>query len=1017
MKIQIIHLSDIHIEKANEPIHKKLPHLINAIANVDPEVKGCLLIFTGDISFSGKKEQFDIAEEFFFELLCEVESRFKDIPVKTIFVPGNHDCDISNENIVRDTIIEKIKDKKTFKKELVDIVIEPQTNFFNFIEQVEDQNIKNKIYWTREFEFEQEKIIINCFNTAWISTKKEQQGTLLFPVEITLKSPPNSLIISVFHHPYSWLESNNSRVFKGMVEESSDLILTGHEHVPGSFSKEFTHSSRNEFFEGGVLNDSKNSLNSSFNVVLIDFKNRKQKKLFYEFENKICGYKEIREKSTEWLEFKRNPVLVKNTFQFGKNISEFIEDLGTTYSHPRKSHVSLDDIFVFPDLRCLEGGDLSGDSNPVKYISSEEVPDYILSNNLLVVGERFSGKTALTKQAFSIFRKNGLVPIYFDGSRFNEHLLKDGKFEKYIEECFVEQYDNTDWGKYRQLEKEKKVAIIDNVHLFEVNDAGKVKIVEKLRQYFTKFFLVADDSLNFEKLKYSKKEENPFKDFINLEIMPFKNYLRCEMVEKWLILGQEYSCNGQEFIREVDRIDRLLSSVLASRMFPAVPVFILTLLQQIEANKKHILISGSYGELFEFLISAKLRESNIGKVDLVTLNTYLSELAYILFENESTAIGKEEFEEFHNSHNKKFALNLNFGKVVEHLCFATILSEINNLFCFKYQFSFYYFLAKYLADHFHEDEIKNIFNKIALGLHREDYANIIILLSHFSKDPLILETVLEQTNGTFKQYPPCDFSEDFKFLDGLDDKIDVELINLEDTSPREVRQELNKAKDEIEQRSSSEVSSDSDSSDFNRATKALQVSGQILRSYAGSLESAKKIDLANACYALGMRAIKSFSVLLESSLDDFIESFYEEIKKENSKADEKRIKKLIRGLIYFLSQIAIISFIKKVSSSVGSPNLRLTFAEILKSDGNIGNRFVDISIKYDHFQSFPTSEVKGLIKELKNEPFNNRILQILTSMHFLLFEEDYQLRQQVCGWLGIPFKKTSTLTAKKEKVR
>ncbi len=1012
MKIEIVHLSDIHFESSNNPISKKFPQLVSAITNIEPEIKAYILVFSGDITFSGQKEQFKAAEEFYLNLLCEIENNPGEILVKSIFVPGNHDCDLSEENSIRALVVEKIKDGKNIDTAFLDLATQPQCNFFNFLENIGDQNVKNKLLWTSEFEIENEKIAINCFNTAWMSTKNEKQGTLRFPTEIfDQRESTNSLEVSVFHHPYNWLESNNARKFKDQVEDRADLILTGHEHNQANYCKENSNSTRNEFFEGGVLNETGKPSKSSFNIVLIDFESQKLKKVSYEF--KSGAYKEVVANSNNWSPFKKNPAQLKNTFQLKGKFLEDIDDLGLACSHPRKTHISLNDLFVFPDLKFLEKEINPEDSKPLKTIKSAKVKDYILQNNkILIVGDQFSGKSALAKQSVNLFRKADLVPIFLDGSKINSSNLKQETFISYIHEAFEAQYENTEWGNFQLLPKEKKAVVLDNFHLLRINEKGKIKLIELLNNNFGYNLLFADETLKFEEINYLKAEGKPFLDFINLEVLPFSKFLRHQVIEKWLTLGQEYSWNNHDFIREVDQIERILSNVMDSNMIPSVPVFILIMLQQIEANRQHLLVSGSYGELFEFIISYKLGEFNTGKIDLVTLQTYLSEFAFILFKSKKSFVSEEEMERFHDEHLKNFAIKLDYKKVIDHLLACTIFSKGNDLLHFKYQFSYYYFLAKYLADHFHEKEIENVFGEIVQNIHREDYANTVIFLSHFSKNPIILDSVLGQLNSVFNKSACCDFSEDFKFLNVLDDRINIELFHPEYTSPMEVRQKVNNIADDLDKKFEEEDYSLDESSDFNKASKALQVAGQILRSYAGSLTTEKKIQLTKACYSLGMRSIKAFLDKLELGLNDIIEAFYENIKEGKSIPTEEKSKKMIKGFIYFLSQISVISFIKKVSSSVGSPILQLTFKELLEKENNLGNIFIDLSIKLDHYPSFPESVIKDLSEKLKKEPFNMAILKILTLTHFLMFEENIALRQKVCGWLKIPTKKIPLLKPK-----
>jgi predicted phosphodiesterase len=74
-----------------------------------------------------------------------------------------------------------------------------------------------------------------------MSSLHENQSKLIFPLNCiereNISFEENNLTISIFHHPYHWLESNNIRQFKELLTDSSDYILTGHEHTPSAKKK------------------------------------------------------------------------------------------------------------------------------------------------------------------------------------------------------------------------------------------------------------------------------------------------------------------------------------------------------------------------------------------------------------------------------------------------------------------------------------------------------------------------------------------------------------------------------------------------------------------------------------------------------------------------------------------------------------------------------------------------------------------------------------------------------------
>src|SRR5206468_10138158 len=94
MKAAILHISDIHFQAARtNPVMGRPEAIVAALRSADPLLDGCIVAVTGDIAFSGKDEEYALANQFFKELRTSLER----VPgfkfVRSFLVPGNHDCD------------------------------------------------------------------------------------------------------------------------------------------------------------------------------------------------------------------------------------------------------------------------------------------------------------------------------------------------------------------------------------------------------------------------------------------------------------------------------------------------------------------------------------------------------------------------------------------------------------------------------------------------------------------------------------------------------------------------------------------------------------------------------------------------------------------------------------------------------------------------------------------------------------------------------------------------------------
>src|ERR1043165_5357793 len=87
-----LHFSDVHVSASSEwdadHVRKALVADLRDLFARDASQKPDFIFFTGDATFSGRREQFDVAQKFFDDVraVCGV------VPERFFIVPGNHDC-------------------------------------------------------------------------------------------------------------------------------------------------------------------------------------------------------------------------------------------------------------------------------------------------------------------------------------------------------------------------------------------------------------------------------------------------------------------------------------------------------------------------------------------------------------------------------------------------------------------------------------------------------------------------------------------------------------------------------------------------------------------------------------------------------------------------------------------------------------------------------------------------------------------------------------------------------------
>lgn len=286
MRISILHLSDLHFTESNNLIIEKQTKFFDAIKNNVNISSYLFIVVTGDIVNSGKSVEYSKFENFIKSFEKSIKQYCQDITVEYIFAPGNHDCDFSiPEQEARDAIILNtiLPNPSNTSLPLVNLCSNVQESYFSFTESLHNKDalneeLSNKLLYRYEFDLKNgEKISFNSYNFSFMSQKKEKQADLIFPMHLIdykkILSNKNSsrLNISLFHHPLHWLKHTSIRDFTEFINESSDIVFSGHEHTSrGKELKDIFAKDYIEYIESGALQDLHNPNDSKFNLINIE---------------------------------------------------------------------------------------------------------------------------------------------------------------------------------------------------------------------------------------------------------------------------------------------------------------------------------------------------------------------------------------------------------------------------------------------------------------------------------------------------------------------------------------------------------------------------------------------------------------------------------------------------------------------------------------------------------------------------------------------------------------------------
>lgn len=708
-----------------------------------------------------------------------------------------------------------------------------------------------------------------------------------------------------------------------------------------------------------------------------------------------------------------------NIFKINTNFRKILNQHGALFLHSNKGILTLIDIFIFPDLRSLEGdgSDIYSDITNSEILTSIDQNE----NKLFLVGSELSGKTALCKRVYMHYYDNSYIPIYIEGARLRETSMD--LFLKLLNTCFIEQYDEDALEQFEQLDNKKKLIIIDGFDKTKLNLKYRYALLDRINKHFPNIIITSNNYFQIEEIVYEEnKKENIFDNYRQYEILEYGHRLRSKMISEWNKLGVEEYVEESDLVYKNDNAQRIVDTIIGRNLVPAYPFFLFTILQSIEVGTSHNLKESSYGYYYDLLITQALGRINIRNDEIDAYNNYITELANYFFENKVYEVTLAFLTDFHNWFCEEYAITPNLKEYTRDLLYASILECNSGLYRFRYKYVYYYFVAKYAANNISSDKTRNRISYMCNRLHNEEYANIIMFLTHLSKDPFVLNEIIENAKKHFSEIYPVTFDRDIVAINKLIDTIPKLVYkNIEYKEVREkMLDDLDKAElpEKIKSRNGIDSEGDQESYDdiseldliakLNLSFKTIEIIGQVLKNYYGSLRRSVKYSLCEEAYSIGLRLLNLFCTILEEHSDYLVSEISTELERRKI-VDRDQVEEYSRKLLFNICSFVTYGYIKKISGSIGSEKLSETYSQIINTNDTTAVNLIDISIKLDFYRAFPHDDIKRLKGRLRNNLLPFTLLKKMVINYLYMFPTSHHLKQKICNMLDIPLIKQHTI--------
>lgn len=233
--LTILHISDLHARRQDESeLRIRVKALHEDITAL--EVKVDMVLFTGDIAYSGNPDEYAAAREW---LMDSLSSRLQ-VSKKSIFiVPGNHDVNRGAIHRLAETgLIAKIGNDDNSNDYVQHEVYshERQSAFHQFINEF--LGYPASAYRTQIVPVNGVRVGIACMNSAWRCSGDEDQGRLFLSQkqvnDVVAELEGCDIRIGLMHHPFDWLSQSEQETVVSDLKQQFDIIATGHLHTPRS---------------------------------------------------------------------------------------------------------------------------------------------------------------------------------------------------------------------------------------------------------------------------------------------------------------------------------------------------------------------------------------------------------------------------------------------------------------------------------------------------------------------------------------------------------------------------------------------------------------------------------------------------------------------------------------------------------------------------------------------------------------------------------------------------------------
>ena len=664
---------------------------------------------------------------------------------------------------------------------------------------------------------------------------------------------------------------------------------------------------------------------------------------------------------------------LRRTFQPRPTFHDFLSQADLPASKP----VTLDDIFVFPQL-VEHNYRSSNDSISEPTVSTVEELRQI--GNSVIHGEDESGKTALAKHLVQHLI-NRTEPVLFADMGTATSRLDD----RFLRRLYEEQYHG-DYFLWKQ--QSTKTLIIDNL----TDAPDQIDFVVKSSEIFANIFVFTSSDIFHAFLS----DENRLTDFRQIRIDPLTLAKQEQLIRRRLItLGRDNPL-PDGFVDEVE--DRVNSIIIENKIVPRYPFFVLAILQTYDALMPPSLSITSYGHCYHVFIVASLSRAGIAESD-ESLNSCFNFLEQLAFETFLVKRGPDDrsvdFVAFKNRYNASYFIETSVVSRLTHNEFGIITPEGQ----FKTAYMYYYFLGKLIASN------SNLAEKYLPDLCEEshydsNYLTLLFAIHHATDDEIIsrilIGMMIELEDLSIATLDKDETSRFSSIVSKLPKSV------LSDSPVEEERVRERETKDKLEEPRGDESDEeleevDGDPAKILRVFKNNRILGQVLRNQSGKLQKAEIEDIVEIVADSSFRLI---NILLKD--EDEIQSLAQHIHARYPDADVQEVQEILTWWSFLWTMVNI----EQAVHAVNVPSIRSIIDAVADRHDTPAYEIFRYFWRLDSGTSLSRDTRKHLeyLHKKHKDNFVRQVLSIRTQNYMNTHHSNPRIEQSICSFLNVEYR-------------